>query len=92
MFCQWFYRINYYATIMGFCPEQLRERLQMPPTCSFDVAQLGPVFLLKTTTDANTREIIQPVKFAAQVDEQMLKDLRMASFTLEVPPTILPGT
>ena len=63
----------------------------MPPTCSLDVAALGPVFILKTSLNDETCKIEQPVHTNIEITDEILRTMEMSTYDLEEPPVVRRG-
>lgn len=59
-------------------------------TCNMDTA-IGPVFLLQRSLNDENCRIVQPVHTNLTIDKAVLKDMKMATFNLEVPPIVAAG-
>lgn len=64
----------------------------MPPVCTLDVPTLGVVIVLQPARNTASGCIMQPVHTnLGVIDDRILRDIEMATFDLDVPPTVERG-
>lgn len=72
-----------------FCSVHLLEGKHVPPICTLDAPVVGVAIILEYSFDDDTCRIIVPVHTnLGMINDKTLRDIQMATYDFDVPPTV----